>query len=163
MATTENLYESLRTRSEEITLKNRAMDAAPIGITTADMCAEDEPLIYVNGGFERLTGYDAAAVLGRNLLKNAIQHNDRDEPRVTVTGRLVDGTVEIAVSDDGPGVPAEIADVLFEKGVRGRASETTGVGLYIVACLLENFGGAVRLGENQPRGSVFTVSLPVAE
>lgn len=51
---------------EDETLKNRALDASPIGVTIADMSEEDEPLIYVNTGFERLTGYGAGEVIGDN-------------------------------------------------------------------------------------------------
>jgi len=47
-------------------LKERAMDEAPVGITIADARREDMPLIYVNEAFERLTGYDRSAALGRN-------------------------------------------------------------------------------------------------
>lgn len=46
--------------------KERAMDEAPVGITISDPDREDNPLIYVNDAFERLTGYSRAAVLGRN-------------------------------------------------------------------------------------------------
>jgi PAS domain S-box-containing protein len=47
-------------------LKERAMDEAPVGITVADARAEDMPLVYINEAFERLTGYDRTATLGRN-------------------------------------------------------------------------------------------------
>jgi phosphoserine phosphatase RsbU/P len=50
----------------ELPLKNRALDAAAEGITITDARLPDNPLIYVNEGFERLTGYSAAEVLGRN-------------------------------------------------------------------------------------------------
>jgi len=50
----------------ELSLKNRALDAAAEGITITDRRRPDNPLIYVNEGFERLTGYSAAEVLGRN-------------------------------------------------------------------------------------------------
>jgi PAS domain S-box-containing protein len=42
------------------------MDEAPVGITVADATLPDEPLVYVNDAFERLTGYPAEEVLGRN-------------------------------------------------------------------------------------------------
>lgn len=50
----------------QLELKNRALAASAEGITIADATLPDNPLIYVNAGFERLTGYAAADVLGRN-------------------------------------------------------------------------------------------------
>ena len=47
-------------------VRRRAMDAAPVGVTIADARADDLPLVYVNEGFERLTGYAASEALGRN-------------------------------------------------------------------------------------------------
>ncbi|OLZ42063.1 diguanylate cyclase [Natrinema saccharevitans] len=53
-------------RERELRIKTRAMDEARIGISIADARRPDEPLVYVNEGFERVTGYDAADALGRN-------------------------------------------------------------------------------------------------
>jgi len=50
----------------EIRLKNRAMDSAPIGITLSDPTQDDNPLVYLNDAFERITGYGRAESLGRN-------------------------------------------------------------------------------------------------
>ncbi|MFC7227583.1 PAS domain-containing protein [Salinirubellus salinus] len=47
-------------------VKRRAIDAAPVGVTIADARLEDYPLVYVNDGFETMTGYTASEVLGRN-------------------------------------------------------------------------------------------------
>ena len=49
-----------------LALKDRALGAAAEGITISDPSRPDNPLIYVNSGFERLTGYSAASVLGKN-------------------------------------------------------------------------------------------------
>ncbi len=49
-----------------ILLKNRALNVASEGITIADMRLPDEPLIYINEGFERLTGYPAESMIGKN-------------------------------------------------------------------------------------------------
>lgn len=51
---------------EQLLLKDRALSAAAEGITIADALAKDRPLIYVNEGFERLTGYSIAETLGSN-------------------------------------------------------------------------------------------------
>jgi PAS domain S-box-containing protein len=50
----------------QLALKDRALAIAAEGITIADMRATGQPLIYVNSGFERLTGYSTAEVVGRN-------------------------------------------------------------------------------------------------
>lgn len=51
---------------QELLLKDRVLSAAEEGITITDPALPDNPLIYVNQGFERLTGYSAQEVLGRN-------------------------------------------------------------------------------------------------
>ena len=55
-----------RRRRERLALYARAMQAAAQGVAIADARRTDRPLIYVNPAFERITGYDAAEVLGRN-------------------------------------------------------------------------------------------------
>ena len=52
--------------ADALRLKERAMDAAPVGITISDATAPDYPLIYVNDAFERITGYARKEVLGHN-------------------------------------------------------------------------------------------------
>ncbi|QIB74182.1 PAS domain S-box protein [Halogeometricum borinquense] len=54
-------------RQQELHIKNRAMDEAQVGISITDIREPNEPLIYVNEGFERVTGYSAEETLGRNL------------------------------------------------------------------------------------------------
>ena len=49
-----------------LALKDRALDVAAEGITIADALQPDRPLIYINQGFERMTGYPVAEVMGRN-------------------------------------------------------------------------------------------------
>jgi len=53
-------------REEELRIKNRAIDDADLGVAIADPDQPDNPLVYVNAGFERLTGYTADEMLGRN-------------------------------------------------------------------------------------------------
>src|SRR5664279_5163443 len=57
--------DSVRVRAQ-LELKDRALAASTEGITIADARLADNPLIYANAGFERLTGYSVADVLGRN-------------------------------------------------------------------------------------------------
>jgi sigma-B regulation protein RsbU (phosphoserine phosphatase) len=55
-----------RAPADQLTLKDRALDVAAEGITIADARLPDRPLIYANEGFEHMTGYSVAEVLGRN-------------------------------------------------------------------------------------------------
>jgi sigma-B regulation protein RsbU (phosphoserine phosphatase) len=52
--------------AEWLALKDRALDVAAEGITIADARLPDQPLIFANEGFERMTGYPIAEVIGRN-------------------------------------------------------------------------------------------------
>jgi PAS domain S-box-containing protein len=95
----------------------------------------------------------------RNILENAIRHNDSDAPEVTVSMQERDERVEIRISDNGPGVPEEIRADIFGKGEKGLESKGTGIGLYLVTQLLEEYGGEVWADDNDPRGAVFVVEL----
>src|SRR5208283_5301265 len=64
-AVSAKLLDSQRVQAQ-LELKDRALAASAEGITIADARLPDNPLIYVNAGFERLTGYAVADVLGRN-------------------------------------------------------------------------------------------------
>ncbi|MFB6161105.1 MAG: PAS domain-containing protein [Haloferacaceae archaeon] len=52
--------------ADERHLKDRAMDAAPVGIVITESDGDDDPMIYVNDGFLRITGYDESEVVGRD-------------------------------------------------------------------------------------------------
>lgn len=72
----------------------------------------------------------------------------------------VDGDhVRLAVADDGPGIPAGRHDELLDAGV----GEGTGMGLYLVKTIVERAGGEIEIGDNEPRGTVVTVTLPRAD
>jgi len=106
---------------------------------------------------------DMVSSVFRNLLKNAIQHNDKPVAEVTVSATEHDETVTIRVADNGPGVPDDQKEAIFGKGERGLESAGTGIGLYLVDTLVTNYGGEVWVEDNDPDGSVFVVELPTAE
>lgn len=60
----------------------KAINESRDGITIADACQKDTPLIYVNAGFEQLTGYTAAEALGRNC--RFLQGTDTNQPEIAV-------------------------------------------------------------------------------
>jgi len=101
---------------------------------------------------------DVVAVVFESLLDNAVRHNDTDAPRVDVAVAEHDGTVRTTVADDGPGMPHPPAQ-FTEAGTVG----DRGMGLYLVARLVEQFDGEFHLDANEPRGTVAVVDLPAAE
>jgi PAS domain S-box-containing protein len=100
-----------------------------------------------------------SSVVG-NLLGNAVRHNDAPDPEVRVEVRTRGTEVAIRVADNGPGVPDARKEEIFGKGTMGPESPGTGVGLYLVHTLVEQFGGGVRVEDNEPTGAVFVVELP---
>jgi signal transduction histidine kinase len=93
-----------------------------------------------------------------NLVDNAIRHNDRRSPRVTITLGTRNDAAILQVADDGPGLSDEARATLADPGRHG----DYGMGLYLVDTLLDRYDGAVRFDENAPRGTVVTAELPLA-
>ena len=94
-----------------------------------------------------------------NLLNNAVQHNDRERPTVSITAETDEGTVRVRVADDGPGIPDGRKERVFGRNQGGLDSVGTGIGLYLVDSLVAKFGGDVWVEDNQPRGAVLVVEL----
>ena len=101
----------------------------------------------------------------RNLLNNAVQHHDGDDPTVEVSAEVEDedGWVLVQIADDGPGIDPDRRETVFGKGEKGIDSEGTGLGLYLVYTLVDHYGGSVWIEDNEPRGSVFNVRLRLAD
>src|SRR5215208_5079512 len=104
-----------------------------------------------------------------NLLDNAIKFSP-DGGRVTVSARRKSerGTVEVAVVDEGMGIPQAEHQLIFSKFYR--RSELTrqeaggaGLGLFIAEGLLSAMGGSIRVASVEGRGSSFAFELPLAE
>ena len=100
-----------------------------------------------------------------NLLGNALRHTP-DDARIRVTLRAADGRATLAVADDGPGLEPDVAAKVFEPFFRAdesRARQTggAGLGLAIVAAIVEAHDGGVRLDTAPGAGATFTVTLPL--
>jgi PAS domain S-box-containing protein len=95
----------------------------------------------------------------RNLLNNAIVHNDKEIPEVIVSATTTEEMVQVRIADNGPGIPADQKEQIFKEGEKGLDSEGTGLGLFLVQTLVDRYGGAVWVEENDPEGSVFVVEL----
>jgi len=101
-----------------------------------------------------------------NLINNARRHTPAGTT-VTVGARPRSGSgdhVTVTVHDDGPGIPDDLADYVFERFTRGdssrtRASGGAGLGLSLVQAITEAHGGTARV-ESRPGSTTFTLLLP---
>ncbi|MFD1588889.1 PAS domain S-box protein [Halorientalis brevis] len=120
----------------------------------------------------------------RNILKNAVQHNDAPTAEISVRVTADDDTVVVRIADNGPGVPDDRKTEIFGKGKKGLESDGTGIGLYLVHTLVDTYGGDVwvedrttqecetnqsatasnaQSSDGPPEGAVFAVKLQRAE
>lgn len=141
-------------RPEAVDLEALAADAVQVTAPGSDIPVRRTGDATVHGDPRRLH------TIVRNLVTNAVGHG---EPPITVT---VDGTdpdrVQVSVADSGPGLPADLAPVVFDRFVRGdRArsrTEGSGLGLAIARENAHLHGG--RLEVVNDGGAVFTLTVP---
>ncbi|WP_027144494.1 sensor histidine kinase [Mesorhizobium sp. WSM3626] len=98
-----------------------------------------------------------------NLVDNALRYSTAGGS-VTVKLAAIDSEAVLTVADDGPGIPAEERDHVFERFYRiaGSTEEGSGLGLAIVREVVENAGGRVTLGDGAAGGLLVEVRLPLA-
>jgi signal transduction histidine kinase len=101
--------------------------------------------------------------LALNLMENAIRHTPPGT-HVHATVGNGSGVAKLVVADDGPGIPAEMRDKIFERFVRGEGDRggSFGLGLSIVQAVAAAHGGSVRLETPAGGGTRFVVELPAS-
>jgi len=103
-------------------------------------------------------------VVLRELITNAVEHNDQETPKVEIT--VTETTkpnelgAKIEVADNGPRLPRGEWEII-NSGEETQLEHTIGVGLWIVYWSVTVLGGRVTLSANEPRGNVLTVELPM--
>lgn len=117
------------------------------------------PVIEVLGDRNQLVGALS------NLVENAINYS-ADETKVSISLKRRDDLAEIAIKDQGIGIPENELQRIFERFYRvdpARSRETggTGLGLSIVKHIVANHGGDILVWSAKGEGSTFTVRLPI--
>ena len=163
-------------------LKREKVDVIPLildALSDAHVVAPDHAWELGEASDIQVLGDEAALrQILTNLRANARVHTPAGT-RVTVSlsrapqgvepakGAPASSMVRIRVADDGPGIPAEIRDRVFDRFVRGDSSRTrdgrgsSGLGMSIVESLARAMGGSVRLADAD-KGTVIDVTLPAA-
>lgn len=146
-------------------------------VDVADMLLEDAERVLVQAERRHVTvdttavspleisaSRPALAGIVRNLVDNAVRHAERE---VAVSCRQVGPLAVLEVHDDGPGIPEDQREAVFERFVRldpgrSRGKGGTGLGLALVRDLVTAHGGDVKADISPLGGACFRVTLPVA-
>lgn len=101
----------------------------------------------------------------KHAVENALVHNDRDRPSVTV--ELLENPNrnrgEVRIVDTGPSIPALEIDVLDLEVEKSSTYHGSGVGLWVMQWCVDALGGELVFEENEPRGNVVRLLLPQSE
>ncbi len=105
----------------------------------------------------RVLGGNLLKELFNNLIKNSIKHSGANEIKISAEEKQ--RKVICSVIDDGKGIPEEKKQKVFEKGYKHGESGETGLGLYLVKKIAENYDGEVKVKDSEMNGTAFDVVL----
>jgi len=132
--------------------------------TIAENAGPTRPALDIEDGLEVLADPTLLRQVLWNLLENAVKFSPSGST-IEVAGRLVDEAVTLTIRDEGPGLPEDEAEQLFDPFVRGRHTKAAGfgLGLFIARSFLEAMGAAIRArpAKDARGGLLFELTLPI--
>lgn len=132
------------------------------GLLASDVPPAIRTSLRVEGMAPRIEAHhDALLRAFRNLLRNAVESLEARGGSIDVAVQTHGDCVEIVVADDGPGVPEELLERIFEPDFTRKASGT-GLGLTVVRQTVAAHGGSVRARRREGGGAEFVVRLPAS-
>ena len=156
-----------RLEAGKLTISNEAFDPAPLAHRIVSLVFPDESSrdarVVLPAGHTVLADPRRVEQVLRNLLGNARKYGGEE---ILVDGEERDGFLIISVTDNGPGVPSEDQERVFdhfEQVGKGddRAEDGVGLGLPIARELIRSMGGELWYEDAFPRGARFSLSLPI--
>lgn len=155
-------------RSIEQTLADddsiQSIDLAKLITEHADAKRSVHPDVSLTVDVPRTLPARASSQFGSALeqvVSNAIEHNESDEPAVHVSGSEIDGpkpAVEIEVIDNGPGIPDHELEALGED--ESQLAHMSGLGLWETYWIVEDSGGSLEFDADSETGTTVTIRLP---
>ncbi|MGH7003042.1 MAG: sensor histidine kinase, partial [Alphaproteobacteria bacterium] len=120
-----------------------------------------EGLPFVRADKDRLT----QVVI--NLLSNAVKFTDSEKGQIWVRARAMGDYLEVSVRDNGPGIPTEWQDRIFERFIQLKKRDDakpqgTGLGLPICKQIIEFFGGRIWVTSRPGQGATFSFTVPLS-
>ena len=101
-----------------------------------------------------------------NLISNAVKCCNPETGRVMVNAKANGAWLEVSISDNGPGIPPQLREVVFEKFLQAGTADSgkppgTGLGLAICRQIIRHFGGAIWVESEPGAGATFRFTVPV--
>jgi len=116
---------------------------------TIEVAVEEETVVSADEGFRLAL---------EHAISNAIEHNDADDPKITITHDATDREAIISVSDNGPGIP-EMEVTALETGPTD-LEHGSGLGLSMIKWCTHSLGGDINIETTPDEGSTLTVQIP---
>ncbi len=123
---------------------------------------EEHPEAAVGVTHPETAAVTAIQQIGRaigELIDNALVHNDREPPEVSLDVSACEDAVRIEVADNGPGIPEEEVNVLTREYEIEPLYHGSGLGLWLVNWIVKLSGGTLAFEENEPHGSIIRIKL----
>lgn len=165
----EEFIQKMRTYMESVLNENHSFEAIPLAPVLeehVETFRASYPDLSVECDEIPEVAVEADDMLGSvfdNLLSNAVEHNDSASPTIKVETARRDDVATVRIADNGPGIPGDRREAIFERGESSTERNGAGFGLYLVKDIVENYGGEIRVRDNEPRGTVFELDLPIAK
>lgn len=122
---------------------------------------EIEPDIYIRGEFDKFL------MVFQNLLTNSIKFSEISD-EISVKLKRMNQAVQITIADTGLGIPDSEKEKVFERFYRSESTEKLGIkgyglGLSLVKSIINEVRGKIIIEDNQPKGVIVTITLPIVE
>jgi len=158
----ENLSHLRPIHMEKVQIASRVADAmhateVPAGVTIETKNLDHLPTVIAGG--------QSLSFVFRNLIENAIVAMNGNGS-IVIHGTSTPEWVEISITDNGPGIPPEMHNQIFELNFSGRASTQPGklgFGLWWVKTLMTRLGGSVVVESDGQHGTTFRLRLPLMD
>ncbi|QCC47274.1 PAS domain-containing sensor histidine kinase [Halobellus limi] len=125
-------------------------------------CGESYPAATITTDLPERAGVSGVHTLKlalRELVENAIEHNERREPQIEIDVEHTDPRVVIRVSDDGPPIPEMEYRSFSEDSLLDSTYHSAGFGLWFVYHAVRQSGGSLHFDRGEKRGNVVTIDL----
>lgn len=102
---------------------------------------------------------DLLCTVFETLIENAVVHNDKTTPTITIDVEVTDATVVVSIADNGPGIPDTDKDLIFGREEEGPLHHGSGISLFFADNVIDSYEGEIWVEDNDPCGAIFKLKL----